>query len=249
MTIFDYQRFVARLIVDEEFFDEFVKDRDEMIARSALAPPDSTWIAQLNTEELATFKDVVFGTRSIYFALVFDELRGRTTDERWDELLSLFTRQVVIRDSSNSANLDAFCTWLGGEFPGSAAAALAQYQMRLQLIGSTPAILGEPGTLQIAPRTFVFPSAFEFNELMDVEPADLWTIGRGEELRHYVLQSPAQSDDVAVIDVPSKVADLLIYVSRPRTHSRVRQAMAMDQVPYDELVAELTDAGLVVANR
>ncbi|WP_371666631.1 hypothetical protein OG985_46185 [Streptomyces sp. NBC_00289] len=248
MSVFEYQRFVAGLIVDEHLFQDFVQDRHGVLRRYQFDSTDREQLELLDTDELAVFRDVVDGTRAVFFGLIFDELRGRMSDDGWDQLLANFRRQVVVKDSRDSADLRAFCTWLGEEFPGSAGVALARYQMTLQVIGSTPVVDGEPGTLRRASRTAVFRSGFDLDELLETPPDKLWTIGQADGIRHYVLQSSGENT-VTVSEVDSSVADLLAYLRRPRSSAEVRVALAGGEDVSDELIRMLVDAGAVVETR
>jgi hypothetical protein len=242
-STFDYQRILARLIVDESFFDDFVADRDRVMDRFGLDDADRSRLGRLDENELAVFKDVVNSTREINFGLVFSELHDRMSAERWTALLSDFRRAVVLRDSSSGADLDAFCEWLDEEYPGSRVAALARYQLALQAIGSTPVTAGPAGTAQVAPRTQVFTTAFDFDALL-ADGGNIWTIGAGGSISYFGLQGTLQTDDVSIMEVPYQAACLLAYLGRPRALKAVRDATGGD----DALVSELLDLGLIVEN-
>lgn len=246
---FDYQRFVARLIVDTEFFESFLADRGRVIERFGFAHPDRARLGRLDAGELRMFRSVVESTREINFALVFDEIRSRMPDQAWAGLVDRFQRQVVVRDSGDSADMTAFCDWLAVEYPGSRGTALARYGLLLQLMGATPVHHGPAGTVQVAPRTHVTTLPFEIDEIFAATPENLWTIGAGSaQSWSYALQGSAQDDDVSILEVTHRAAALLAFLAKPRTAAQVRAVLPPSGTDDDALVAELIGAGLVVEN-
>lgn len=245
---FDYQRFVARLIVDADFFESFLADRGRVIERFGFARPDRARLGRLDAGELRMFKSVVESTREINFSLVFDEIRVRMPDEAWSGLVDRFQRQVVVRDSGDSADMTAFCDWLAVEYPGSRGTALARYGLLLQLMGSTPVHHGPAGTVQVAPRTHVITLPFDVDELFAATPENLWTIGAGSaQSWSYALHGSAQDDDVSILEVTHRAAALLAFLAKPRTAEEVHAALPPSD-GADSLVAELVGVGLVVEN-
>jgi hypothetical protein len=243
VSTFDYQRLLARLVVDQEFFDRYERDPRSAVHLLGIDPRDAERLCALDVHDLRIFREVVHGSREARFQLIFRELRKHLSDQAWTALFESFQRDIVVRDSKNWADLDLFCTWLDGEYPGSVGAALAHYERLVQQVGGMAPPDAAPGTWLLHPQVALFSCGFELDELLEADTAHVWELGRSGELRHHVLRASTAGDDLEILAVDGPTMAVLRYLQHPRCLQAVRTHVGEDE----EAVRLLVDAGLVVA--
>ena len=240
---FEYQRLLARLVVDDSFHTAFLRDRTHVADTMGLDPD---LVGRIDLAGVDTFRTVVRGSRSTTFRLVLGRLADVLTIDEWRRLLSDFHRQVVVADASGWHDLDLFCDWLDDEFPGSKGATVARYQTLVQQLGSARHVDVPAGSLRANPKAGWFATPYDFEDVMDMSPADVWAFAPASELHYYALVATTADDDITVLEIDRRGADVLTLLQRPRSASEVAARIAGDTGAPDQLIDDLADAGLIV---
>jgi hypothetical protein len=248
MTAITYQRVLARLVVDEVFYQRFCHDRAAALEALALDGAEREGLFRLDAGSVDTFRAVVRGSRVRQFALFFDKLHGLLDEKAWGTLVNRFQSEVVILDSSRFHDAELFCEWLDREFPSSIGAELTRYNLRLLQIDAPSAAVARPGTLKKHRCVETLVIARPFDRLIAANPNDhLWAASMDPSSWHYILKGTMSSRDVEVIEATPIAHRFLEVLRTPRTEQELFERCATNSELFSEILSTLKDAGLVVS--
>lgn len=248
MSTFEYQRVLARLVVDDSFYEEYTKDPSGVAAKIGVAESTQALLAKLDQAGVKTFREVIQGSRSTTFHLVLDELSRRITDDEWVTLIRKFHRDVVVKDSGRWNDLGRFCDWLDQEFPYSRGATIARYQYLTQVMGSARPNTISSTSVQTTAKLAWLISAFDFEELFD-DSIPIWKISESDTRHNFLLKGNYSDDDLEVLEVDARTVGTLMFLRTPRPRTELQNRLELDESAVSELIAQYSDLGLIDARQ
>lgn len=244
MSTFEYQRVLARLIVDDDFYQEFRTSPEKVAASIGVAATTQSLLEKLDHDGVQTFREVIQGSRATTFKLVLDELSSRLSKDEWQDLIRRFHQSVVLRNSGNWQDLAEFCDWLDNEYPQSRGASLARYQYLVQVLGSARPNVVAPDTVQTVSKVAWLVSPFSFEDLFDDSIA-LWEMSDFASPHKFVLKGNYLDDDLQMLEVDGRAIGALAFLRKPRTISEFGVRLGGDESLAAGFIAEFARIGLV----
>jgi len=224
MSVFEYQRVLARLVVDDEFYEQYSNDPPAVASKLGVEDSTRELLAGLDQIGVKRFRDVIQGSRSTTFHLVLDELSSRLPNGDWVALIRAFHRDVVLKDSSKWNDLSNFCDWLEGEYPRSRGATIARYQYLTQVLGSARPNTVPSGTVKTSSKVTSLTSWFDFEQLFD-DSIPLWQMNGCLSRHDFLIKGTYGADDFEVLEVDAHTLGVLELLLKPRTMPELEQRL------------------------